>query len=132
MQRHPQWKSKVQEIFQTCQSEIKRTTAIGKKMLTASKTNSCLHEAYEELGMLVARAIEEGEIDWQNQRVDELLQTINSCQQDLEEIEVEVNKIKFSAGPQDISQGSSLKRDYSPKPAKSKPADASEKSNEEQ
>lgn len=117
MQKHPQWKSKVQEIFQTCQSEIKRTTEIGKKMLTASKTNSCLHEGHKELGILVAKALESGELKWENKRVEELLQTISSCEDDLEEIENEVNKIKFAAGPQDIS----------PKPVGSKKTDDSKK-----
>ena len=45
-----QWKNKVQDILHTCQEELKRTTEIGKKMLSASSTNSELHSAYEELG----------------------------------------------------------------------------------
>lgn len=103
MNKNQQWKDKVQEMFQVCQEEIKRTTKIGKKMLTASKTNTCLHEAYEELGQLAAKEIESKNLTWENPRVIELLDMIKNCESDLDEIEVEMNKIKFSASPQDIS-----------------------------
>jgi hypothetical protein len=64
MQKQHGWQSKFQEILQTCQDEVKRTTEIGKKMLSASKTNTSLHEAYEELGHLAASSIESGELKW--------------------------------------------------------------------
>lgn len=97
MQKHQApWSEKVQEIFQTCSDEIKRTTEIGKKMLTASKTNSCLHEAYEQLGRMAALAVESKELDWQDPKVHDLLHTIKSCQEDLESLEEEVNTIKFN------------------------------------
>ena len=73
-------------------------------MLTASKTNGCLHEAYEELGQLVARALENNEVKWDNPRVSELLNIINDCQKDLEVIEGEVNKIKFSSAPTEVAK----------------------------
>lgn len=106
MQKQHGWQSKFQEILQTCQDEVKRTTEIGKKMLSASKTNTSLHEAYEELGHLAASSIESGELKWEDPKVKELLKTINDCEKNLESIEVEVNKIKFSAGPVDISKES--------------------------
>ena len=93
MQKNQEWKSKVQEFFQSAQDEFKRTTEIGRKMLTASKTNSNLHEAYEELGMLVAKEIKKGKLKWDNARVKELLCQINDCEKDLETIESEVKKI---------------------------------------
>ncbi len=46
------WRAKMQDVLQTCQDEIKKTTEMGKKMLQASRANSALHEAYEELGKL--------------------------------------------------------------------------------
>lgn len=107
MQKTPQWKNKVNEIFQTCQEEIKRTTEIGKKMLSASKTNTSLHDAYEEVGNLVVKALRSGELKWENARVKELINTIENCEQDLEEIEDEVNKIRFSeetTGPKDSTE----------------------------
>lgn len=97
MQKHQTpWTEKVQEIFQTCSEEIKRTTEIGKKMLTASRTNSCLHEAYEELGRLAAEAVESKKLNWEDPKVHDLIQTIKSCQEDLETLESEVNTIKFN------------------------------------
>lgn len=104
MERNQQWKNKVQELFNTCQEELRRTTEIGKKMLSASKTNGALHEAYEELGQLVARALENNELKWENSRVAELLNTIQKCQEDLEVIEGEVNKIKFAAAPTTVGE----------------------------
>ncbi|MCP4912416.1 MAG: hypothetical protein GY909_04800 [Oligoflexia bacterium] len=109
MQKTPQWKNRVQEIFQTCQEELKRTTEIGKKMLSATKTNTNLHEAYEEVGTIVVKAIRNGELDWNNPRVKELINIIENCEQDLEEIEDEVNKIRFAQGPVDISKTSEVK-----------------------
>jgi len=111
MEKNQQWKSKVQEIFHTCQEEIKRTTEIGKKMLSASKTNGDLHEAYEELGQLVARALDYNEIKWDNPRVGELMQTIERCQRNLEAIEGEVHKIKFSSAPTEVASTKIKKED---------------------
>lgn len=97
MQRHQiPWKERVQELFQTCSEEIRRTTEIGKKMLSASKTNSHLHESYEELGRLVAQALENKSLQWEEPRAHELLNLVKNCQKDLENLEDEVNKIKFS------------------------------------
>ena len=111
MQKQPGWQHKFQEILQTCQDEVKRTTEIGKKMLSASKTNTNLHEAYEELGHMAAKAIERGELSWDNPKVAELLETIGHCEKDLESIEEEVNKIKFAAGPVDVSKSEEPKKD---------------------
>ncbi len=94
-----EWKMRVQEIINVCQEELRKTTAIGKRMLTASKTNTCLHEAYKELGHLFFKAMENGEVDWQNAKCQELIKTIRSCQEDLNSIEQEVQRLKFSAGP---------------------------------
>lgn len=96
MHKNQQWKNKVQELFQSAQTEIKRTTEIGKKMFNASRTNSNLNEAYEELGIMTARALERGELEWNHARVKELLVLIKTCQEDLEKIEDEVHDIKFA------------------------------------
>jgi hypothetical protein len=91
------WKVKMHEMFQVCQDELKRTTEIGKKMLTASKTNSTLHESYEELGMLAFKALESGKLAWDDSRVADLVGMIKDCEKGLEKIESEVNNIKFAA-----------------------------------
>jgi hypothetical protein len=74
-----------------------KTTAIGKKMLTASRTNAHLKDTYEELGRLLERGVENGEVDWDSPKMRALLHTIKACKKDLEEIEVKMNKLKFSA-----------------------------------
>jgi hypothetical protein len=83
-------------MVQVCQDELKRTTEIGKKMLSASKTNTTLNESYEELGHLTFLAVESGEVKFENDRVKELINTIRSCEFDLEKIENDVNDIKKS------------------------------------
>ena len=93
MQGH-QLKEKVSEIFHVCQEELKRTTEIGKRMLSASKTNTTLHSAHEELGQLLVCAIDSGEVKWENERVREILKTIKLCESDLNDIEQEVQDIK--------------------------------------
>ena len=96
MNKNADWKVKLNQMMQVCQGELKRTTDIGKKMLSASKTNSTLHESYEELGLLLVKAIKDGEITWDNPRVKEIMKTISGCEKDLEKMEEEVNTIRFS------------------------------------
>ncbi len=119
------WRVKVQELFQVCQDELKRTTEIGKKMLTASKTNTNLHDAYEELGVLVVKAIKSGSLEWDHPRVKELVHQIDNCEKDLEVIEEEVNKIRFSEGPVDISsEGRTRPAGKKPQPSHLDPKDS--------
>jgi hypothetical protein len=83
-----------------------KTSAIGKKMLTASRTNAHLKDTYEELGRLLEQGISSGEVEWDSAKIRALLHTIKACKKDLEEIEHQVYKIKFSMGPkapEDIS-----------------------------
>ena len=96
MQKNPDWRVRMQEIFQVCQEEVKRTTEIGKKMLTASKTNTGLHEAYEELGIFTAEALKNGDLQWDEPKVARLLETISNCEKDLRSIQDEVNDIRFA------------------------------------
>ena len=69
-----EWKSKFQEMMQVCQEELKKTTEIGKKMLTASKANSDLKEAYEELGIYIVAETRKGNLNLEHvlKRVKEL------------------------------------------------------------
>lgn len=103
MEKHD-WKNKVQEIVQTGLDEFKRTTEIGKKMINASKTNSNLHESYEELGKLVYKQLKSGELDWDNSKAHSLVDEIKKCKEDLKSMEAEMEKIKFSSAPEDISR----------------------------
>jgi len=107
MQKNSDWKKKVNDLFQTAQDEVRKTTIIGKKMLSASKTNSCLHDSLERLGSLAVKDIRSGKLKWDNPQLEELLTVIEQCEKDLEAIEKEVKSVKnvkFSAGPQDVGE----------------------------
>lgn len=101
------WKAKINRFFFGFQQEVIKTSVIGKKMLTASRTNAYLKDTYEELGRLLEKGMDSGEVEWDSAKVRALLHTVRACKKDLEEIERQVHKIKFSAGPkcpQDISR----------------------------
>ncbi|MGB0452261.1 MAG: hypothetical protein ACPGJV_01000 [Bacteriovoracaceae bacterium] len=106
MNQQVNWKRKVRKVVVDCQNEIKRTTQIGKKMLNASKTNTNLRDAYEELGQLVEKEMSEGRLEWNNERVQELLLMTRACRSDLDAIEGEMNKIRFSPAPDIIDPNS--------------------------
>jgi hypothetical protein len=88
------WKKKAKSLFQTCESEFRRTTAIGMKMLHASKTSTDLHESFEELGQLVFQAIKTGELNWEHPRARQLVEQITQLDETLKEMEVQVQELK--------------------------------------
>ncbi len=96
--------SGIREMISQFQQEIVKTGVIGKKMLTASRTNAHLKDTYEELGRIAYEALKKEEIDWNHPRLKHMLQTIEACKKDLEEIEEQVQKIKFASSPEDISK----------------------------
>lgn len=107
MKNNSNWKARINRLFFSFHQEVIKTSVIGKKMLTASRTNAHLKDTYEELGRLLEKGIESGEVEWDSAKVRALLHTVRACKKDLEEIERQVYKIKFSAGPkgpQDISK----------------------------
>ena len=81
-------------VLQSCQQELKRTTLIGKKMIGASLTNTKLKENYEELGKMVIKAIESGDLEWSNPRVKEIMDEVKSCKTNLSTFENDVREIK--------------------------------------
>ncbi|OIQ19684.1 MAG: hypothetical protein BM556_04155 [Bacteriovorax sp. MedPE-SWde] len=89
-----EWKKKLHGLMRGCQDELSKATNIGKKMITASQTNSNLQDSYIELGKLAAKHLEAGILEWENPRVDELLEEIELHKKDLQSIESEVQKIK--------------------------------------
>ncbi len=89
-----EWKKKLHGLMRGCQDELSKATNIGKKMITASQTNSNLQDSYVELGKLAAKHLEAGILEWENPRVDELLEEIELHKKDLQSIESEVQKIK--------------------------------------
>jgi DNA-binding TFAR19-related protein (PDSD5 family) len=98
------WKRKINYWFLNIHQEILKTSVIGKKMLTASRTNSHLKETYEELGRLVENDIDQKILEWDSPKARAYLNTIRACKKDLAEIEKQVNRIKFAAGPEDIAK----------------------------
>ena len=54
------WKLKFNDLVSTCQSELKKTTKIGMKMLSASQSNAELHDTYQEIGRWAKQAVESG------------------------------------------------------------------------
>jgi hypothetical protein len=106
MNKESNWKIRLNHWFFNFHQEVIKTGVIGKKLLTASRTNAHLRETYEELGRLLESGIESGEVKWDSAKIQALLHTAKACKRDLEHIERQVYKIKYSAGPkcpQDIS-----------------------------
>ena len=106
MKKRNNWKVNFDRWFLGFHQEIIKAGTIGKKLLSASRTNAHLKDTYEELGRLLEKGIESGEVEWDSAKMRSLIHTIKACKQDLEHIEKQVYKIKFSAGPkgpQDIS-----------------------------
>lgn len=93
-QYSPTWKNKVQGLITQCQVEIRRTTAIGMKMISASKANTDLHEAYENLGRLTVKAMKSKELEWRDPQVRMLMTNIEELEQVLHDFEDEVQILK--------------------------------------
>lgn len=104
MSKRSNWKGRFHHWIFSFHQEVIKTSAIGKKMVTASRTNAHLKDTYEELGRLLERAVENEEVHWDSAKMRSLLHTIKACKQDLEDIEKQVNKLRFSSGPEDISK----------------------------
>ncbi len=88
------WRKKALGVWQACEHELRRTTAIGMKMIHASKASGDLHETYEELGRLAARAIKAGELDWKDPRARVLITNAEELENLLHEMEDQVQDLK--------------------------------------
>lgn len=88
------WIDRLNDLVQTCQTELKRTTQIGQKMLSASQSNTQIQENYLELGQMVFEAIKEGKLNWDHDKVQQLVNEIKNLQSDLEKYEAEVQSLK--------------------------------------
>lgn len=107
MKKNSRWKAHFNHWLFNFHQEVIKAGVIGKKLLTASRTNAHLKDTYEELGRLFEKEIESGEISCESAKVRALLHTARACKKDLEHIEQQVYKIKFAAGPkapEDISR----------------------------
>jgi hypothetical protein len=88
------WGNKFQDMLQSCQVELKKTTQIGMKMLSASQSNSLLKEQYEKLGMLTMQSMTNGELDWSNETAKELVERIEKLKVELSALEDQVSSLK--------------------------------------
>lgn len=90
------WKFKFTELLDTCQSELKKTTQIGKKMLSASQSTADLNEAYRSLGILFKDYIASGEVQVDSEKVNDLISIASKLEADLEGYESDVQTLKKS------------------------------------
>jgi hypothetical protein len=97
-------KNKVKTFLSSAKQEIEKTTSLGKKMLNASKTNSELHNTYEELGEFAYKMMKDGHLEWNHAKAKELTKRIDILEEELKLIEDEVKKLKMASGPEDISR----------------------------
>lgn len=87
------WKKRAFGVIQACETELRRTTAIGVKMVQASKASGELHETYEELGKALVRAIKSGNLEWRDPhirilmtRADELESLLTGMEDDVQDL----------------------------------------------
>ena len=90
------WKARMQDLLYVCRDEMKRTTVIGKKMISASRISTTLNRAYEELGELVVKELKSGKLEWDHPQAKRIFKTVLECESQLEAVESEVNNIRFS------------------------------------
>ncbi len=88
------WRLKLSDLVQTCQSELKKTTKIGMKMISASQATTELHESYEEVGRWLVEKIKAGELEIDDVRVEGLISKIDELEAQLKSFEDEVQDIK--------------------------------------
>ena len=96
MEKQVGLKAKFNMVCSIFSFNLFKTTKIGKKLLTASRTNAHLKETYEELGRLVEQDLANGELTLDSPKVKTLLNTINACKKDMEHLEKQVNKLRFA------------------------------------
>lgn len=88
------WLEKFNEVVGLCQSELKKTTIIGKKMLSASISNTTLKETYEEIGRITCESVQSSDLDWDNEEVQALIVKVKELKEEMEKLESEVHDIK--------------------------------------
>lgn len=86
--------NKLQDLVQTFQGELKKTTQIGMKMISASQSNSELKESYEQLGILVVQAIKNDDLKWENKETHRLIKKIDNLKKQLTSLEDDLHTIK--------------------------------------
>lgn len=88
------WRKKALGVLQACENELRRTTAIGMKMIHASKASGELHDTYEEIGKIVTKMIADGEMNSPSARVDNLIARATELEGVLGDMEGQVSNLK--------------------------------------
>lgn len=94
MENNNDWRERFNDLLQTCQAEFKKTTKIGMKMLSASQSNTQLHETYEALGMWLKDAVEKDNVKVEDKKVLALIAKVSELEKAMESFEREVQEIK--------------------------------------
>ncbi len=89
-------KEKTTAFYAKSRFEILRIVTIARHMFTASQVNAELSKCYNDLGRIVAEALQSKELDWGNHHAQNLLVNIKDLSQKLELMEKEVNQAKFA------------------------------------
>ncbi len=90
------WKMRFKKLFKLCRNEVKKTTQISKKMISASKTSSELSQAYQDLGSLAFEDLKREAIEWKNPKAKKLIHDIEQYESNLQVLEDDVHKLKKS------------------------------------
>jgi len=88
------WISRFQAALGLCGVELRKATRIGEKMLSASQSNTELHEYYERLGLVTMAALKNNELSWSNETVKEIVDKIDSLRSNLSSLEEDVQLLK--------------------------------------
>lgn len=88
------WKMKFSDLMSTAQTELKKTTKIGMKMISATQSNSQLHEAYETMGKWLYEQVANGSIKVDDVKIEGLISKVKELEKELENFESEVQHIK--------------------------------------
>lgn len=94
------WKNKFNDLVNTCQSELKKTTKIGMKMISASQSNSFLQNRYEKIGRWLVEQYDAGKIQVEDKEVLEWIAKAKELTSQLDDFEQEVRDIKKESGSQ--------------------------------
>jgi hypothetical protein len=88
------WRHKAVGVWQVCETELKKTTAIGLKMISASKANGELNEAFEDLGRHLYQSLKTGRHEWHDSKVKMLCQRIQELDHFMHTMEDQVQLLK--------------------------------------
>jgi len=90
------WRMKLSDLIDTAQTELKKTTKIGLKMISASQSSVELEEIYETLGKWLVSEVRAGNMKIENADIEALISKVGDLEKELEGLEREVQDIKKS------------------------------------